>query len=31
MPSCAGQNMLYKLVRAQSSRFIPEKLGQVAA
>lgn len=31
MPACAGQNMLYKLVRAQSSRFIPSKLGQVAA
>ena len=31
MPACAGHDMLQKLVRAQASRFIPEKIAQVAA
>ena len=31
MPACAGHSMLQKLVRAQASRFIPEKIAQVAA
>ena len=30
-PSCAGKDMLQKLVRAQASRFVPKKLAQVAA
>ena len=30
-PSCAGKDMLQKLVRAQASRFVPTKLAQVAA
>jgi geranylgeranyl diphosphate synthase type II len=31
MPACAGHDMLQKLVRAQASRFVPEKIAQVAA
>ena len=31
MPACAGQDLLQKIVRAQASRFIPEKIAQVAA
>ena len=31
MPSCAGQDLLQKIVRAQASRFVPEKIAQVAA
>ena len=30
-PSCAGKDMLQKLVRAQASRFVPKKLAKVAA
>jgi geranylgeranyl diphosphate synthase type II len=30
-PSCAGKDMLQKLVRAQASRFVPKKLAQAAA
>jgi len=30
-PSCAGKDMLQKIVRAQASRFVPKKLAQVAA
>ncbi len=30
-PSCAGKDMLQKLVRAQASRFVTNKLSQVAA
>lgn len=31
MPACAGQDLLQKIVRAQASRFVPEKIAQVAA
>lgn len=31
MPACAGHDMLQKLVHAQASRFVPEKIAQVAA
>jgi geranylgeranyl diphosphate synthase type II len=31
MPACAGQDFLQKIVRAQASRFVPEKIAQVAA
>jgi geranylgeranyl diphosphate synthase type II len=31
MPACAGHDMLQNLVRAQASRFVPEKIAQVAA
>ncbi len=31
MPACSGQDFLQKIVRAQASRFVPEKIAQVAA
>ena len=31
VPHCSGRDSLVKLVRAQSSRFVPEKLGRTAA
>jgi len=31
MPASAGQDLLQKIVRAQASRFVPEKIAQVAA
>ena len=31
MPACAGQDLLQKIVRAQASRFVPEKIAPVAA
>ena len=31
MQACAGQDLLPKIVRAQASRFVPEKIAQVAA
>ena len=31
VPYCAGRGNLVRLVRAQSERFVPEKLGRTAA